>query len=176
MKRLCNGTSVDKNVSIENKLIQLTDICEHKILLFETCYNLSKKLMESGQDELALNLLKRGFLHDMSKLNDDEFYGMAAFAKDKGALKDPKQKVTSDKQQAINLHWNRNEHHPEYWTDINQMEDLDIMELTCDWYARSSQFGTDMLDFLKQRQEDRFHFPQDIYDKIEKYYNILNEK
>lgn len=176
MKRLCNGTSIDKNVSLENKLMQITDICEHKKLVFETCYNLAIKLMKSGQDQLSLLLLERGFLHDISKLLDDEFYGMAAFAQDQEALKDPKKTVTSDKQHAINLHWDRNPHHPEHWTDVNQMTDLDIMELTCDWYARSLQFKTNMIEFLEQRQKDRFHFPQDIYDKIIYYYTLLNEK
>ena len=52
------------------------------------------------------------------------------------------------------------------------MSELDITELV-NWYARSLQFGTDFLEFLEQRQKDRFHFPQDIYDKIEKYYYIL---
>jgi hypothetical protein len=175
MKRLCNGISINKNVKLEDKLVQLEDIYSHKKLVFDTCYILSKKLIEGGQDELGLELMKRAFLHDFSKLEDDEFYGMAAFANDKDALKDPKKKVSSDKQLAINLHWDRNEHHPEYWTDINQMTDLDIMELVCDWYARSLQFGTDFLEFLEQRQKDRFHFPQDIYDKIKKYYYKLTE-
>ena len=171
MKRLCN-----MNVSLENKLKQLNDIAEHKKIVFDIGYKLSKKIMETDQDELALNLMKRISLHDLSKLEKDEFYGMAKFVDDMDSLKNSKSSISENKQNIINLHWERNEHHPEYWIDINQMTDLDIMELTIDWFARSIQFGTDMLEFLEQRQKDRFHFPQEIYDKIVKYYYMLKEE
>ena len=175
MKRLCNKL-IDKNVSLENKLTQLDDIYNHKQLVIETGFKLVKYLMKNNQDELALKLSKRLFVHDLSKIKEDEFYGMAKFADDVDALKDPKKQVESDKQLAINLHWERNSHHPEYWIDLNQMEDLDIMELAADWYARSEQFGTNMLEFLEIRNKDRFHFPQDIYDKIVGYYYIIKEE
>ena len=175
MKRLCNGTPIDKNISLENKLIQLDDIFNHKKIVTDICFELVKYFMKNGNDDLALQLSRRAFTHDLSKINEDEFYGMAKFATDTDALQDANKQLTSDKQLAINLHWDRNSHHPEYWTDINQITELDIIELACDWQSRSLQFGTDSLEFLKVRQENRFHFPQDVYDKIEYYLKLINE-
>lgn len=175
MKRLIGGNNMNNDIPLQNKQEQLTDIIEHKKFVFETIGKIALKLLTQGQDEMALEIMKRGFLHDISKLQNDEFYGMAEFAYDKDSLKNPKDKISDEKQNAINLHWNRNEHHPEYWTDISQMKDIDILELTCDFYSRSLQFGTNMLEFLEQRQKDRFHFPQDIYDKIVKYYYLIEE-
>lgn len=175
MKRLLvNGKAINNDISLENKLKQLDDIITHKELVSKVTAQFVKYLFNNGQDQLALDLMKRSFKHDISKLENDEFYGMAEFADDKKALKDSKSKIGEDKQKAINLHWNRNEHHPEYWVDVLQMTDLDIMELVCDWYSRSLQFGTYMPDFLKDRQENRFHFPQEIYDKILEYYYMAS--
>lgn len=36
----------------------------------------------------------------------------------------------------IETHWKNNRHHPEYFKDISNMEELDIIEMVCDWYAR----------------------------------------
>ncbi len=176
MKRLCGELMVNKNIPIENKFEQLEDIYKHKQLVENVCYVLVKYFFEINEDEKALDLFKRSFTHDLSKIKEDEFYGMAEFANDTGALKDPKKSADSDKQLAINLHWDRNSHHPEYWTNVNQMAEIDIIEMVCDWYARSIQFGNDMLDFFKVRQDERFHFPQDICDTIEKYYYIIKER
>lgn len=170
MKRLI----ADKNnIPLENKIKQLEDIFEHKQYLLTCCYKLSKYLLTNGNDQDSLELMKRAFTHDISKLQPDEFYGMAEFVNDMDALKDPKAQITERKQKAIQLHWDRNDHHPEYWKKLEKTSDLAIMELACDWQARSLQFGTNSIDFLIERQESRFHFPQEIYDKIEKYLKIL---
>ena len=56
------------------------------------------------------------------------------------------------------------------------MNEVDILEMCCDWHARSIQYHTDFLSFVKIRQENRFHFPKDMFDKIWKYCLILNKK
>lgn len=164
----------DKNsVSLENKLKQLNDISEHKILVFKYCSKLSNFLFEKNQDELALKLMTRGFSHDISKLNNDEFYGMAMFADDTKSLKDPKEKVSDEKEIYVNLHRDRNRHHPEYWDDADDMKLIDILELCCDWCARSEQFGTDVIEFLETRQDTQFNFSPEIYGEIKKYLILL---
>lgn len=178
MKRLIaerNDNVIDKNIPLEDKLKQLDDIGTHKQFVIEVSCQLSKYLMGENREEESLELMKRAFLHDISKLNDDEFYGMAKFADDTKALKDPKATISDEKQDVINLHWKRNEHHPEFWDDINKIDKISIMELACDWQARSKQFGTNSLEFLKERQDTRFHFPDEIYNDIENYLTVLNK-
>ena len=54
------------------------------------------------------------------------------------------------------------------------MSKIDKMEMACDWYARAIQYKTNFLEFVEKRQEDRFHFPELIYDEIYHYCKILN--
>ena len=54
------------------------------------------------------------------------------------------------------------------------MNELDIIEMVCDWYARSMQYKTDFLSFVVSRQESRFHFPNEMFDKIYRYCEIIN--
>jgi hypothetical protein len=55
------------------------------------------------------------------------------------------------------------------------MEELDVIEMVCDWYARSLQLGTNFMEFVETRQNNRFHFPDYMYSNILKYCNILLE-
>ena len=53
------------------------------------------------------------------------------------------------------------------------MDDVDILEMVCDWAAKSYQTNTSLLEFVKIRQENRFHFPDEMFAKILKYCEIL---
>ena len=55
------------------------------------------------------------------------------------------------------------------------MTELDIIEMVCDWAARSEQYGTDLLDFIKERQHNRFHFSNKVYAEVEKYCKLIVE-
>ena len=56
------------------------------------------------------------------------------------------------------------------------MSRLDVMEMCCDWHARSVQYETNFLDFVKKRQKDRFHFPIWMFEEIWHYCEILDSK
>lgn len=158
---------------LENVLKQLNDISVHKQFVIASCHKMAEILFKEGKNDLALQLMARAFKHDASKLLPDEFYGMSRFADDTSSLKDPNKSLESEKQKYIDLHWQRNKHHPEYWQDVIQMEEIDILEMACDWYARSTQFESDLLEFVKTRQKNRFHFPQEFYQKLLTYCEIL---
>lgn len=173
MNRLKRLSNMGENISLTNKIKQLQDIGEHKIFVIKCCNLLAQYLLENGREKDALDIMKRGFSHDMSKLSEQEFYGMAEFADDMKSLKNSKEKISPEKEFIINIHRDNNKHHPEYWDNINDMTELDIMELACDWCARSEQFGTDVIEFLETRQETQFHFPKEIYNNIETYLKII---
>lgn len=176
MMRLKKNANIDTNISLENKLKQLNDIGEHKVYVLKCSTALANYLMKHNREQDALNVMKRAFEHDFSKLNKDEFYGMAKFADDMQALKDPKAKTSTEKEYYINIHRSRNKHHPEYWENLKEMTELDIMELACDWCSRSEQFQTNVIEFLETRQETQFHFPKDAYENIKKYLLIITDE
>lgn len=49
----------------------------------------------------------------------------------------------------------------------------DIVEMVCDWHANSSIYGTDLIDFVVTRQQNRFHFPEEMFKQVLSYCNIL---
>lgn len=44
---------------------------------------------------------------------------------------------------AIDHHLAVNRHHPEFHADPNDMTDVDLIEMVCDWTAMSQEFGQD---------------------------------
>ena len=44
---------------------------------------------------------------------------------------------------AINQHVTANRHHPDFHDDPNDMTDVDLIEMVCDWTAMSQEFGQD---------------------------------
>ena len=49
---------------------------------------------------------------------------------------------------AIDHHVTTNRHHPEFHADPNDMTDVDVIEMVCDWTAMSQEFGQDGVEVL----------------------------
>ena len=131
-------------------------------------------LNENGSSDDAEKLLHRAKNHDNSKiLNKDEFRALTHIINDKKALKDASKSLSSYKQDAIELHWKNNDHHPEHYEAVCEMTRAAKQEMCCDWCARSLQYGTDLIDFVEKRQEDRFRFPEQFYKEVLQYCKIL---
>lgn len=151
---------------------QIKDTLTHKKLVMDSGYKMCEYLFENNQDELAHELLKRIIVHDNSKFSEKELYGLASID-DRTALIDAKVLLTFEQEQIIKEHWKTNRHHPEFYSSVSNMLEVDIVEMCCDWHARSIQSNTDLMEFVRTRQENRFHFPTDMYMKIVKYCKIL---
>ena len=67
--------------------------------------------MENNREQDALNVMKRAFEHDFSKLTDEEFYGMAKFVNEMQVTTDSNS-VSEEKEYYIDLHRDNNKHHP----------------------------------------------------------------
>lgn len=84
-------------------------------------------------------LRTRMLLHDQSKFNEDEFKGYMRFEEMPEGLKygseEYKQamaKVMKDND-CFKLHSARNDHHPEFYTDVKEMPLLAVIEMVADW-------------------------------------------
>lgn len=158
-----NGSDIYMN-DVE-KMYQDTFI--HKGYVLEVCNTFADYLQNLGLTEDAEDLRQRAILHDNSKiLNKDEFLALTSIINDKSGLRNPNSQLSLFKQDAIELHWKNNEHHPEYWNNINDMPPRARREFVCDCCARSIQYGTKLLDFMETRLQDRFHFSDFIKDEI----------
>ena len=151
------------------------DTIKHKKIVLDCCLLMTKYLFSKNQITLATELLKRGCEHDNSKFESAEFRKLSQILKGDKCFTDASTQLSPEEVKAIKVHWARNSHHPEYFNDYEEMSELDILEMVCDWFARSLQFGTDFLPFVEERQENRFHFSQKKFDKIHKYCVLIQE-
>jgi hypothetical protein len=57
---------------------------------------------------------------------------------------------------AIRQHVRTNAHHPEYWGGVENMPEIAVAEMVCDWYARGQEFGTGLRDWITDQAIGRF--------------------
>lgn len=121
-----------------NKYIKyLLYVLEHKKNVFKTCW--------------SKGLYLHAFTHDLSKFRPSEFipyaryfygsYPPNALLKDIGYKNiKTKEKIKEDFEKAWQLHYSRNKHHPEYWSD-GKIPHKYIIQMICDIEAMSLKFG-----------------------------------
>lgn len=178
----CDGTKkstwkflYNKDISCMTEYEQMfQDTMIHKMYVTKSCEKLAAYLEREGAVEHAKQLRQRAVVHDISKICcEDELSALARIIHDKSSLTDSTKQLSPIKQDSIKLHWKHNSHHPEYYKTPIDMSKLDIMEMCCDWHARSVQYGTNFLEFVQNRQNDRFHFPDWMFQEIWHYCKVL---
>lgn len=153
-----------------NKILEhIIETMTHKGFVIKACLKMANILISEGNEELAAFLLQRANIHDNSKLVGPELELLAELYGNQESFINPQVQLSANQREIIEKHWENNRHHPEHFKSIEDMSELDIIEMVCDWYARSMQYGTDFIDFIKTRQETRFHFPEPIFKKILTY-------
>lgn len=168
-----------KSMSVDEKYLNDTekmykDTFIHKEYVLDVCNKFATYLKANGFYHEACELKKRAIIHDNSKItNHDEFLALTSIVSDKSCLEKASVPLSTLKQNSIKLHWRNNTHHPEHFENYEDMSKLDRMEMVCDWMARSLQYKTDLLEFVKTRQEDRFHFPEAMFEEVYNYCKIL---
>lgn len=157
---------------VEKVIQHIDETLIHKQYVLESARILSKYLIASGQLDKAIELVRRCSIHDDSKFSPEE---IAAFIKieNRESLRNARVPLDDVAKESLKLHWQNNSHHPEHYSDHSMMTEMDLMEMACDCNARSMQYGTDLLDFIEVRQNERFHFPEEMYTKFKEYCTIL---
>jgi hypothetical protein len=132
----------------------------------DNCELLAERLIEQGKHELARALLANSMLHDNSKFRGIEW----EFLNENG-----NEQKSRALELAIKQHRATNRHHPEYWGGIQDMPDVYVAELVCDWKARSDEFGTDLREWVKDKATKMWEFntQSKVYRKIKKYMDLL---
>jgi len=91
----------------------------------------------------VIELLRRGELHDQSKLESPEVEAFTEYtpklAGSTYGSDEYKGYLTAIKP-ALDHHYANNRHHPEFHADgVNSMDLLDVLEMLCDWKAASER-------------------------------------
>lgn len=149
-------------------LKHLQDVLRHINRVREDCNLLGNRLIETGEKQLGIELIALGLIHDYSKLhNQTEFL----------YLRDSK--VGTPEFQAAHLsHVTTNMHHPEAWFNIKEMPRLYVAEMVCDWHARSTEFGSDVMAWVKDQATQRYGFSPKgrVYKEIKEFFGVLLDK
>ena len=115
----------------------------------QNCEKLGEILIEKGEHEIGHRLIANGHCHDQSKWNGIEWLYLN---------EETREKTPELFSAALLEHQKSNLHHPEAWPDgIHSMDRLHRAEMVCDWAARSSEFGTDLREYLKTKATKRFN-------------------
>lgn len=140
----------------------------------DACHTMAKWLFSLGRDDEAFRLLQRAQVHDNSKFKSEEIACMSQIIGTNNGMTNPKYVMQDADKKLIETHWKNNRHHPEHFNSLSEMSELDIIEMVCDWFARQAQYKTNFMEFVLTRQDNRFHFPDDIFKKILDYCEVLN--
>lgn len=154
----------------------INDTLIHKQYVLEHGCKLINYLYSQYRNDDALQLARRCARHDDSKFESDEMQCFLQLPEDAENMKNAEAELPEQVKKFIMAHWKHNKHHPEFFDDYHQMSDIDIMEMVIDWYARSKQFGTDFKNFVITRQNNRFHFDQEFFNKVWKYCLIMDKE
>lgn len=135
----------------DEQLKRLKALVRHIDNVRANCLKLGGDLIESGEEQLGRALIANGYRHDNSKFSGIEWLHLDDETK------------SSDFtlfQAALLQHYSTNLHHPEAWIGgVHSMDRLHHAEMVCDWAARSSEFGTDLRAFLKDKATKRYNMP-----------------
>lgn len=172
-----NNIENTKKKPLEDSLVELTEeqkdkkhrqsIIRHITLVRDACILLGERLIDQGEKELGLQLIANGMVHDNSKFYGVEWKYLRVGMEDCIEFKC-----------ALEQHHARNPHHPEYWQDIKEMSRLHTAEMVCDLFARSTEFGTDLRAFIKEKFLPRYDISINgkSYKTIKEFVDLLLER
>lgn len=129
---------------------------------------LAERLADRGEFDLARRLVQNSLHHDSSKFEGIEW----EFLDFESSDKENKEKL----QLAVYQHQQGNDHHPEFFAHgIDDMSQVQIAEMVCDWKARSEEFGSSLRDWIKEKASERYGFSlrSKNYQKIKFFVDLL---
>lgn len=123
------------------------------------------------------DIINRAENHDKSKLSDQEYLGSMLM----GLKHEYNQELNEQEQKTIDetilIHYNNNSHHPEHYSNCNQMTNLDLLEMVCDWTARAMEKTPQTpsaTNFASQNVGSKYNFEQAHINTVYQYIKIMD--
>ena len=145
----------------------LKSLLRHIENVRQACLMLGETIIESGRESFGIKLIANGQIHDCSKFSGPEWtYLRPEF-------------FDSDNKKMFELaqqnHVMTNPHHPEYWGGIDKMPEIYLAEMSCDWYARLQEQGSDIRNWIKDKATKKFNMKvqSKVYKEIKYFIDIL---
>lgn len=154
----------------EIKEKRLETVVRHIANVRDDCLLLGERLIKQGKDELGMMLIANGMIHDNSKLTGIEWEYLHPDVKETN----PTAFFMAHKQ-----HVATNRHHPEHYPcGVNEMPPVYVAEMVCDWHTRSSEFGTDLWEWIKDVALEKYKISTSgrAYKHIKDFVDLLLER
>lgn len=144
----------------------IDNLVRHIRLVQDACLLMGTKLIRNGQLKFGKDLIARGFKHDNSK-----FFGIEWEYLHNGD-DIPKERLI----EAIRQHNETNEHHINFYGNLEEMPDISLAECICDIYARSQEFGTSLRDYIEEEFKIKHNLNDGDLARVNKFVDLLLEK
>lgn len=156
---------MDINPKSETFRRNINDLLRHITNVEDNARLLADRLIDEGELGLAKDLMIRARKHDLSKFKGVEWQCLVA----NGDAKPEALEL------AVIHHREINDHHPEYFTSIGEMSDVQVAEMTCDLKARSEEMGTDLRKYVKDVFMPRYKLNHNsrVYRKLKRFMDLL---
>jgi len=122
----------------------LKSLVRHINIVQDAGQLLGERLIDQNECEFGKILIANTLSHDQSK-----FFGIEWDSLRRG--EEPETLILALKQ-----HLSTNKHHPEYWGGIDEIPRIFLSEMVCDWYARSTEMGTDIRKWVKEEAVEKY--------------------
>jgi hypothetical protein len=145
---------------------RLDTLLRHIHNVQSNCQLLADRLIEKGEADFAKTLIANGLIHDNSKFYGIEWEYLHQDVKESN----PEAFLLASKQ-----HVSINPHHPEYWLHISNVPRIYVAEMICDWSARSSEFGSDLRVWIKDKATKKFDFTvqSKTYKEVKEFVDLM---
>ncbi len=77
-----------------------------------------------------------------------------------------------DVEKAWKKHYSSNKHHPEYWSNIQEMDEESLTEMCADWCAMSKEKHNDPINWAEEHIDSKWKFSE---TQIHFIYKTLNK-
>jgi hypothetical protein len=144
----------------------LDDLIRHIDLVQAAGILLGKRLITAGRPDFGRLIIAKVYGgHDESK-----FYGIEWQLLHKGPGF-----AYSEIQPAVKQHHETNAHHPEYWGGFENMPEIAVAEMVCDWYARSQELGTGLREWIRDEAIPRYGIDMEgeQYRWVQRFVDLL---
>jgi hypothetical protein len=129
-------------------------------------------------------ILQRAVYHDATKFSEEEILAYTVLSwkyklEREGQTIDFPQEIQDEIRKATLHHIKNNRHHPFYFANdltpeidaCRLMQDLDIGEQMCDWYAMAEERGTDPFVFAKENIPSKWNY---LDEQVNLIYELLS--
>lgn len=148
---------------------------EEKACNYETMRHIER--VRNLLNQIAIELLKRGELHDQSKLESPEVEFFTEFTANLAELEYGSPEYTAQLNKlkpALEHHYARNRHHPQHFKNgIDDMDLIDAMEMFADWKAASERHNTGNILKSIEKNADRFNMSPQLVKIFENTAKIV---